>query len=34
VRALRELVGYLRSLVQARTQEINRVHKLLETGQH
>jgi transposase len=30
VRALRELVGYRRSLVQARTQEINRVHKLLE----
>jgi transposase len=32
VRALRELVGYRRSLVQARTQEINRVHKLLELG--
>src|SRR5260370_26240202 len=30
VRALRELVGYRRSLVQARTQEINRVHKLLD----
>ena len=32
VRALRELVGYRRSLVQARTQEINRVHKVLELG--
>lgn len=32
IRALRELVGYRRSLVQARTQEINRVHKLLELG--
>jgi len=32
VRALRELVGYRRSLVQARTQEINRVHKLRELG--
>ncbi len=32
VRALRDLVGYRRSLMQARTQEINRVHKLLELG--
>jgi transposase len=30
--ALRELVGYRRSLVQARTQEITRVPKLLELG--
>jgi len=32
VRALRELVGYRTSLVQARTQEINRVQKLLEVA--
>jgi transposase len=32
VRALRELVGYRTALVQARTQEINRVHQLLELG--
>ena len=32
VRALRELMRYRTSLVQARTQEINRVHKLLELG--
>jgi transposase len=32
VRALRELTRYRTSLVQARTQEINRVHKLLELG--
>jgi transposase len=32
VRALRDLVGYRRSLGPARTQEINRVHQLLELG--
>ncbi len=32
IRALRELTRYCTSLVQARTQEINRVHKLLELG--
>jgi len=32
VRALRALVGDRRSLVQARTQESNRVHQLLERG--
>jgi transposase len=32
VRALRELMRYRTSLVQARTQEINRVHKVLELG--
>jgi transposase len=32
IRALRDLTRYRTSLVQARTQEINRVHKLLELG--
>jgi transposase len=32
VRALRELTRYRTALVQARTQESNRVHKLLELG--
>jgi transposase len=34
IRGLRELTRYRKSLVQQRTQEANRLHKLLEGANH